>query len=412
MPVAIPPLDAVRRCRGEPRVPLEAMIGEASVAGRPGVGPAGREEFRLFRGEVSELPDTNPRGQFLHRVRSRPGADDLATVHEERLIPGRDDRACHPRDRPARGKARAINRAARVAAPMPAPGDMVRSARFDHALVLTIDNLPVNVLSSAVLEALAARLTESVDDPEVRAVVLSSAAEKAFAAGANIREMAPMGPGEAFEHGRRGQALTRVIERLPLPVIAAVHGVCYGGGCEVALACDFIVASTDAQFGQPEVNLGIMPGWGGTRRLPRRVGAARARRWILAGRPVTAEAAEAAGLVDRVVPRSDLLSTSLALAEELATKSALALAAAKYALLESIDPGIDDGLAYELDLWAKLFGTRGQREGMEAFLAKRPPVAVPRSNWEEESAGFPWAHPGDVGNARGKRKKSEASGRD
>jgi len=295
---------------------------------------------------------------------------------------------------------------------MPAPGDMVRSARFDHALVLTIDNPPVNVLSSAVLEALAARLTESVDDPEVRAVVLSSAAEKAFAAGANIREMAPMGPGEAFEHGRRGQALTRVIERLPLPVIAAVHGVCYGGGCEVALACDFIVASTDAQFGQPEVNLGIMPGWGGTRRLPRRVGAARARRWILAGRPVTAEAAEAAGLVDRVVPRSELLSTSLALAEELATKSALALAAAKYALLESIDPGIDDGLAYELDLWAKLFGTRGQREGMEAFLAKRPPVAVPRSNWEEESAGFPWAHPGDVGNARGKRKKSEASGRD
>ena len=295
---------------------------------------------------------------------------------------------------------------------MPAPGDMVRSARFDHALVLTIDNPPVNVLSSAVLEALAARLTESVDDPEVRAVVLSSAAEKAFAAGANIREMAPMGPGEAFEHGRRGQALTRVIERLPLPVIAAVHGVCYGGGCEVALACDFIVASTDAQFGQPEVNLGIMPGWGGTRRLPRRVGAARARRWILAGRPVTAEAAEAAGLVDRVVPRSELLSTSLALAEELATKSALALAAAKYALLESIDPGIDGGLAYELDLWAKLFGTRGQREGMEAFLAKRPPVAVPRSNWEEESAGFPWAHPGDVGNARGKRKKSEASGRD
>jgi enoyl-CoA hydratase len=294
---------------------------------------------------------------------------------------------------------------------MHAPGDMVRSARFDHALVVTIDNPPVNVLSATVLDALVARVNESVDDPEVRAVVLSSAAEKAFAAGANIREMAPMGPAEAFEHGRRGQSVTRAIERLPLPVIAAVHGVCYGGGCEIALACDFIVASTDAQFGQPEVNLGIMPGWGGTRRLPRRVGAARARRWILAGRPVTAEAAEAAGLVDRVVPRSELLATALALAEELATKSALALAAAKYALLESIDPRIDDGLAYELDLWAKLFGTRGQREGMDAFLAKRPPAALPRTAWAEESAGFPWSRDGRAPDARGKRKKSEASGR-
>ena len=289
---------------------------------------------------------------------------------------------------------------------MQPPGDMVRSARFDHALVVTIDNPPVNVLSRVVLDELSVRLRESVEDPEVRAVVLASAAEKAFAAGANIREMAPMGPAEAFEHGRRGQNLTRTIERLPLPVIAAVHGVCYGGGCEVALACDFIVASTDAQFGQPEVNLGIMPGWGGTRRLPRRVGAARARRWILAGRPVPAEAAEAAGLVDRVVPRSELLPSALALAEELATKSALALAAAKFALLESIDPDIDSGLAYELDLWAKLFGTRGQREGMEAFLAKRAPVAVPRTNWEEESMGFPWGRDGDSTVARGKRKKS------
>ena len=293
---------------------------------------------------------------------------------------------------------------------MDPPGDMVRSARFDHALVVTIDNPPVNVLSRNVLDALTERLRGSIDDPEVRAVVLASAAEKAFAAGANIREMAPMGPAEAFEHGRRGQALTRTIERLPLPVIAAVHGVCYGGGCEVALACDFIVASTDAQFGQPEVNLGIMPGWGGTRRLPRRVGAARARRWILAGRPVTAEAAEAAGLVDRVVPRSELLSTSLALAEELATKSALALAAAKYALLESIDPGVDAGLAYELDLWAKLFGTRGQKDGMEAFLAKRPTVALPRSEWEEESRGFPWGRDADPHASGGKRKRTEASG--
>ncbi len=271
------------------------------------------------------------------------------------------------------------------------PGDVVRSARIDHALVLTIDNPPVNVLSRVVLDALASRLAEAEADPEVRAVVLASAAEKAFAAGANIREMAPMGPAEAFEHGARGQAITRAIERLPLPVIAAVHGVCYGGGCEIVLACDFVVASADAQFGQPEINLGIMPGWGGTRRLPRRIGAARARRWILAGRPVTAEAAEAAGLLDRVVPRSELLATALALGEELATKPPLALAAAKYALLEALDGQIDRGLAYELDLWARLFGTAGQREGMEAFLAKRPLVPRAREGWTEASVGFPWS---------------------
>ncbi|HTZ61243.1 MAG TPA: enoyl-CoA hydratase/isomerase family protein [Thermoplasmata archaeon] len=294
---------------------------------------------------------------------------------------------------------------------MDPPSDVVRSARIDHALVLTIDHPPVNVLSRVVLDALAERLGGAPDDPEVRTVVLASAAEKAFAAGANIREMAPMGPSEAFEHGARGQAITRQIERLPLPVIAAVHGVCYGGGCEIALACDFIVASGDAQFGQPEVNLGIMPGWGGTRRLPRRIGAANARRWILAGRPVGAEAAQALGLVEKVVPRAELLPASLALAEELATKSALALAASKYALLHAIDPDIDRGLAYELDLWSRLFGTDGQKEGMDAFLAKRPLVARPRAKWAEESVGFPWSREGNGTSATGKRKKADVSGR-
>jgi enoyl-CoA hydratase len=293
---------------------------------------------------------------------------------------------------------------------MEPPVDLVRSARIHHALVLTIDHPPVNVLSRPVLEALDRCLRSSLDDPEVRAVVLSSAAEKAFAAGANIREMAPLGPPGAFEHGRQGQALTRTIERLPLPVIAAVHGVCYGGGCELILACDFVLASPDAQFGQPEVNLGIMPGWGGTRRLPRRVGAARARRWILTGRPVSAEAAEAAGLVDRVVARSELLPSSLALAEELAAKSAVALAAAKYAVLDALDPEIDRGLGYELDLWSRLFGTPGQKEGMEAFFAKRSLPAMPRTDWERESSGFPWAD-GESGSRGGKRKKADASGR-
>ena len=268
---------------------------------------------------------------------------------------------------------------------------LVRSQRRGPTLLLTIDHPPVNVLSAPVLAALSRAFQEAEADREVRAIVLAGAAEKAFAAGADIREMRSLDPSAAREHGGRGQALTRQIERLPLPVIAAVHGICLGGGLEVALACDAIVASDDAQFGQPEINLGVMPGWGGTRRLPRRIGAARARRWILTGRPAGAREAEAAGLVDRVVPRAELLAAALGLADEIAGKPPLAVAAAKYALLASIDPGIDDGLAYELDLWARLFGTEGQREGMAAFVEKRNRAPLGRSRWDEESAGFPWA---------------------
>jgi len=289
--------------------------------------------------------------------------------------------------------------------------DLVRFERKGGTVVLTLDHPPVNVLSRAVLEALSKRLSEAEADPEARTIVLASAAEKAFAAGADIREMAPLDPEAARVHGGRGQAVTRQIERLPLPVIAAVHGVALGGGCEVCLACDFIVASADAQFGQPEINLGIMPGWGGTRRLPRRVGAARARRWIMTGRSVPASEAFAEGLVDRVVPRSELLPTALALAEELAAKPPLALAAAKYAVLEALDPHIDPGLAYELDLWVRLFGTEGQKEGMRAFLEKRVPAPMSRRDWEAASDGFPWAK-GTTPRSMGKRNKDEASTRD
>jgi enoyl-CoA hydratase len=271
------------------------------------------------------------------------------------------------------------------------------------------------VLSRSVLEALSARLDEVESDPVVRVVVLASASEKAFAAGADIKEMAPMGPDEARVHGARGQAVTRRIERLPLPVIAAVHGVCLGGGCEIALACDFVIASPDAQFGQPEINLGVTPGWGGSQRLPRRVGVARARRWIYTGRSVSAEEAHADGWVERVVPRADLLSSALQLADELATKPPLALAAAKYELLRAADPAIDEALEYELELWARLFGTVDQREGMRAFLEKRTAPPQDRANWVENSRGFPWGEAGrpvSGGPASGKRKRHEGSGRD
>jgi enoyl-CoA hydratase len=294
-----------------------------------------------------------------------------------------------------------------------APRPLVRAERHGPSLVLTLDHPPVNVLSRAVLEELSSRLKEANSDPAVRVVVLNSAAEKAFAAGADIREMAPLGPDEARVHGARGQAVTRLIERLPLPVIAAVHGVCLGGGCEIALACDFVFATPDAQFGQPEINLGVTPGWGGSQRLPRRIGAARARRWIYTGRSVSAAEAHADGWVDRIVPRTELLPSALAFAEELARKPPLALAAAKYEILRAVDSRIDEDLRYELGLWARLFGSRDQREGMTAFLEKRQLPVRDRSDWEAQSHGFPWAEP--TGSDRppppsGKRKRDEVSG--
>jgi enoyl-CoA hydratase/carnithine racemase len=259
-----------------------------------------------------------------------------------------------------------------------ASGPLVRREDHGAVAVLTIDHPPVNVLSADVLDAIVARLDELRTDGSVRAVVLASAAEKAFAAGANIREMAPMGPSEAHRHGSKGQGTTVAIERLPMPVVAAVHGSCLGGGCEIALACDFVLASPDAKFGQPEINLGVMPGWGGTQRLPRRVGAARARYWIFTGRAVTAEEAHAQGWVLRVVPRDQLLGEAIALATELATKSADALAAAKFSLQLAVDRGLDAGLAYELRLWEALFATKDQKAGMAAFLEKRPWTPTPR----------------------------------
>jgi enoyl-CoA hydratase len=290
------------------------------------------------------------------------------------------------------------------------PTELVRLERKGRIALVTLDHPPVNVLSADVLEALALRLKEAERDPEVRVVVLASAAERAFAAGADIREMASLDPSGARVHAARGQGITRQIERLPLPVVAAVHGVCLGGGLEVALACDFIVASEEANFGQPEINLGVMPGWGGTRRLPRRIGAARARRWILSGRSVPAREALEVGLVERVVPRAELLTAAFDLATELSAKPPVALAAAKYAILNAIDSHVDDGLAHELDLWARLFGTPGQKEGMQAFLEKRIPPETSRTDWDVVSAGFPWSKTGPE-HPSGKRKKAGGSGR-
>jgi enoyl-CoA hydratase len=285
---------------------------------------------------------------------------------------------------------------------MPDPNDFFHLEPRGPVAILTIDHPPVNVLSASVLDQMLARIREVRENGSFRSVVLASASEKAFAAGADIREMASMGPLEARIHGARGQAVTVAIERLPMPVVAAVHGSCLGGGCEIALACDFVIASEDARFGQPEINLGVMPGWGGTQRLPRRIGATRSREWILTGRTTTASEARDLGLVLEVVPKAELLPRAIALAEELASKSSTALAAAKWALLRSIDRALEPGLVEELDLWKGLFATPDQKAGMAAFVEKRPWTPERRTPGSDDPSRPPGA-PGSE-TPRGKAK--------
>jgi enoyl-CoA hydratase len=255
---------------------------------------------------------------------------------------------------------------------------------------LTLDHPPVNVLSREVLDELITSFDRAEADGDARVVILESANPKAFAAGADIRAMASMGPAESRIHGRKGQEATERIEACPLPVIASVHGSCLGGGSELVLACDFVLASEDAIFGQPEIKLGVMPGWGGTQRLPRRIGAARAREWILTGRAVPAREAAEQGLVLRVVPRTELATASQEFAVELGHLPSTALAAAKYALNRAIDRNLESGLTFELELWHRLFATADQKEGMQAFLEKRAPRPAARRPGVVEVEGFPW----------------------
>jgi enoyl-CoA hydratase len=266
----------------------------------------------------------------------------------------------------------------------------VKKDRDGPIITLTIQNPPLNILTTQVLLALADAVVEVTKDPTVRCLIIAGSGDKAFSAGADIKEMMNMTVEEAARHSAKGQALTNLIEHSPIPAIAAVKGYCLGEGCEISLACDFIVASDDALFGQPEINLGVIPGWGGSRRLTRAIGVARARRWIFTGEVVSAERAYEEGLVDKVVPKEKLLEEALTLARVIASKGAVAMAAAKYAVNEASDATRLLGLEYERDLWEVLFQTEDQKEGMKAFFQKRPPLFVNRPDWEKRTEGLPW----------------------
>ena len=260
---------------------------------------------------------------------------------------------------------------------------------------MTLNNPPMNIFTTPVLEELAGRILELTDDPTVRALVLTGGGERAFSGGADIKEMVKMDREEASRHSAKGQAVANLLERSPLPVIAAVHGYCLGGGSEISQACDFIIASEDAVFGQPEINIGVIPGWGGSRRLTRAIGAARARYWIMTGEKVPAEKALQDGLIHRIVPKEQLLDEAVALGQKLATKPAVALAACKYAVNQASDASRLMGLEYERELWGLLFETADQKEGMRAFLEKRPASFPDQRDWTRRKAEFPWESPGN-----------------
>jgi enoyl-CoA hydratase len=242
-----------------------------------------------------------------------------------------------------------------------------------HGVALvTIDRQDaLNALSFDLLEELADRLEELDRDEDCRAIVLTGAGTRAFAAGADIRELADQTP-VTLTAGDRFASWDR-IGAIRTPVIAAVRGFALGGGCELAMTCDIIVAAEDAEFGQPEIRLGVMPGAGGTQRLTRAIGKGRAMEMILTGRSISARDAEAAGLVARVVPAEATLETALELAARIAAQAPLAVAAAKEAVKAAEELPLAAGLEFERRAFFLLFGSDDQSEGMAAFVEKRAP---------------------------------------
>jgi enoyl-CoA hydratase len=232
----------------------------------------------------------------------------------------------------------------------------------------------LNALDVSTLTALRDRLTELADDEATRTVVLTGAGEKAFAAGADIKYMSGLGSGEAKDWGELGHEVTRLLETMPKPTIAAVNGFALGGGCELAVACDIRYAASSARLGQPEINLGIIPGWGGTQRLARLTGAGFAKELILTGRTVDADEALRRGLVEAVFEPDELMEKTLERARLLASKSPLALAAAKEAVNRAFQGEHADNLEREAEAFGGLFDSEDAKEGLAAFVEKREPT--------------------------------------
>jgi enoyl-CoA hydratase len=247
---------------------------------------------------------------------------------------------------------------------------------IEGAVALVTINRPqvLNALNTQLLDELGRVFVELGNDATVRAIVVTGAGDKAFVAGADISELAGLSPADAQAHARAGQRVFDTIEHLGKPVIAAINGFALGGGCELAMACTLRIAASSAKLGQPEINLGIPPGFAGTQRLTRLVGKGAALEMLLTGRHITADDAYRIGLVNRVVPSEHLMAEARALATELAAKAPIAARFIIDAVNRGGDASFDEGAFLEASLFGLAFATADMREGTRAFLEKRKPA--------------------------------------
>jgi enoyl-CoA hydratase len=245
--------------------------------------------------------------------------------------------------------------------------------RRDGVTVLTVNRPQVlNAINRETLAEIAEATRAFIADPSQGALIVTGSGEKAFISGADINELAPLGPAAAEDISRFGQAVVDQLERSPKPVIAAVNGYAFGGGCELALACHMRLASENAVMGLPEVKLGIIPGYGGTQRLPRLVGPGRALELILSARNVKSDEAERIGLVNRVVPLAELLPEAIKLAQTILKNGPLAVEAALECVVRGMQLPLDQGLRFESGRFGILASSEDMHEGLQAFLDKRP----------------------------------------
>lgn len=250
----------------------------------------------------------------------------------------------------------------------------IKLAQDGALAVLTLDRpRELNALNQATMLELDSAIQALANNQTVGAVIITGGGEKSFVAGADIGEMKDMGALQAKDWARLGQQIFSRIENFPRPVIAAINGFALGGGCELAMACDIRLASEKAKFGQPEVSLGIIPGFAGTQRLTRLVGRGQAKLLIFSGEIIDAREALRIGLVDKVVPAEELLDAAKELAGKMLAKAPVALSQAKLAINKGIEMDSESGYAFEAESFGLCFTTADQKEGMRAFLDKRKP---------------------------------------
>ncbi len=236
----------------------------------------------------------------------------------------------------------------------------------------------LNALNPSTVRELGTAMEEISAREDVGVVLLTGAGEKAFIAGADISEMKAFTTMQALDFALLGQGVLSFIERMPQPVIGAINGFALGGGCEVAMACDLLVAADTARFGQPEVNLGIIPGYGGTQRLPRLVGRNLAKELVLTGEMISAQRAYEIGLVNKVVPAAELMNAAREIAKKILSRGPVAVRTAKMAMNRGLDLDLGNACALEASLFAAGFSTADRQEGIAAFLEKRKPAFTGR----------------------------------